>query len=166
MNWNLLTPILIGAAVTIAGWIAVSALNARRDKKNKTRELRTQYLINVCRTFTRIGLEKDYTPFAKQLEDAVADIYLFGSSDQIRLVKEYAAEMDRTNGGNLDRLLHSLRNELRKELYLEALKENPQLLRIAVFKKPNQAPEATLGPAATVREASPSSEDQRSVPQR
>lgn len=85
--------------------------------------------------FIRAGLERNIVPTAKEMEDAVADIYLFGTPEQIDLVRKFVGEFAQSQTASMDALLASLRNDLREELALPPLHKNPALLRVHV-KKP------------------------------
>jgi hypothetical protein len=54
----------------------------------------------------------------QELESAVADIQLFGSAEQITLVRKFAEEFAAERSAGLEDLLESLRADLRKELDL------------------------------------------------
>lgn len=147
-------------AVVMIGWWSVHRLNARRDRQNKIRELRTRYLVDACRTLTRVGLEKDCVPLAKDLEDAISDIYLFGTPSQVRLAKAYVLEMSQNNSGALTDLIMDLRNDLRRELDLPQLAAPPHLLKInlhnrltLVFPAPwTSSAGAVIGSSSTARQ--------------
>lgn len=136
--WLTFIPVVIAGALTVLGWSAVNRLTERREKRNKARELRVQYLAKACRVFARTGLERSAVPMAKELEDAVADVYLFGTDEQVVLVRKFAQEFAAKQSANLDELLKSLRDELRDELELRRLTENPTLLKITIKNGPNK----------------------------
>nr|VFJ67662.1 MAG: hypothetical protein BECKDK2373C_GA0170839_11684 [Candidatus Kentron sp. DK]VFJ69924.1 MAG: hypothetical protein BECKDK2373B_GA0170837_12594 [Candidatus Kentron sp. DK] len=47
MDWKLLFPHLGTVIVVFIGWFVVHLLNAYRDRRNKRREIRVQYLIKA-----------------------------------------------------------------------------------------------------------------------
>ena len=51
-----------------------------------------------------------------ELQQAVADIQLFGAPDQIQMIGEYVSTLKRKEDYSLDPLLFSMRASLRKEL--------------------------------------------------
>jgi len=132
MDWKMLIPLLVTTVVAIVGWVIGHYFNAQRDQKKKRRELRTEYLIQAYR-----GLEDGAsrgsiagTDYGKKFESAIADIQLFGTEDQDRMAKELAnAIAERRNDASSGHLLLSLRDDLRKEIGLDAIKEGPIHLR-------------------------------------
>jgi hypothetical protein len=148
MNWQLLIPLLITTGVAILGWCVGHALNARRDRNNKRREVRVQYLIEAYR-----GLEAGTcrgpihgTEFGKRFESAIADIQLFGTSEQARIAKELATAIaTRQDNASATPLLLSLRNALRMELGLGEINEKPVQFRLVLEGQPGAAPNG--GPA-------------------
>ncbi|PZQ90243.1 MAG: hypothetical protein DI548_03005, partial [Flavobacterium johnsoniae] len=65
------------------------------------------------------------------LEQPIADIQLFGTKKQIKMVQALAQEMVETENANLTGLLEELRQDLRKELNLEKV-----LPAIKIFRAP------------------------------
>ena len=47
MNLSLFLPLVVTAALAIAGWWAVHRLFMNRDQENKRRDLRVQYLLEA-----------------------------------------------------------------------------------------------------------------------
>ena len=152
--WQTALSLGVPLLVAVLGWWSVHRLNARRDRQNKIRELRTRYLVDACRTLTRVGLEKDCVPLARELEDAVSDIYLFGTSSQVQLVKAYVLEMSQNNSGALTDLIMDLRNDLRRELDLPQLAEPPHLLKINLHNRLTLVFPAPWTSSAAVRSSS------------
>jgi hypothetical protein len=86
----------------------------RRDRLAKKRDLRIQYLIDAYRRLESAANRTSAEP--ADLESAVADIQLFGSPEQIVLVRKFSAQFAAESGAGLEDLLESLRVDLRKEL--------------------------------------------------
>jgi hypothetical protein len=109
-----IVPLLVAIAVGILAHL----LSARRDRLNQKREKKIAYLIEAYRQLEscahRLGSEEE-----KKLESAVADIQLFGSPSQVKLVQAFVREFSATQAGSLDQLLQDLRRDLRRELRLE-----------------------------------------------
>jgi hypothetical protein len=120
MNLQLLFPLLITAVVTICGWYFVHLLAAKRDRRNKQRELRINYLIEAWRKLEYASNRKDVNA-VEFVEKPVADIQLFGTKKQIELTIKIANELAETRGTNLIELLTELRKDLRRELNLEKI---------------------------------------------
>lgn len=133
MNWQLLIPLLTTTTVAILGWLAGHALNVQRDRQNKRRDIRVQYLIEAYRHLeagTCRGPIHE-TEFGKGFESAIADIQLFGTDEQARMAKELATAIaTRQEHVSAGTLLMSLRNALRQELNLGAINEEPIHFRL------------------------------------
>jgi hypothetical protein len=133
MNWQLLIPLLVTTVVAIIGWLIGHYLNSQRDRQNKRREVRVQYLIDAYRRLeagsSRGAIDK--TEYGKGFESAIADIQLLGSEEQARMAKEVAiAIATRKSNASSGPLLMSLRNALRNELDLGSLNEEPIHFRL------------------------------------
>jgi len=122
---------LVTTIVAIVGWLAVHRLSAARDRANKRRELRVQYLIDAYRKLENAGNRKTSTrDHVDVFESAVADIQLFGSPEQVKLARKFALDFAAQGAAALDPLLNSLRADLRQELQLPSLEETITYLRI------------------------------------
>ena len=131
MNWSLLAPMLVTTVVAIVGWLAVHRLSAARDRANKRRDLRVQYLIDAYRKLESAGNRTASTvDYADLFESAVADIQLFGSPEQVKLARKFALDFASQGTAALDPLLNSLRMDLRQELQLPPLEDSITYLRI------------------------------------
>jgi hypothetical protein len=117
-NWPLLLPLLITTAVAIAGWYVADGLTAARDRSNKQREIRVQYLIEAYRRLALASQRPPQSSYFRDMEAAVADIQLFGSPSQVREVTAFLDEFQKNGKASLDPLLLDLRNDLRVELQL------------------------------------------------
>ncbi|WP_051197620.1 hypothetical protein [Flavobacterium soli] len=120
MNFQLLIPLLITAIVTMAGWYIVHLFATKRDRKNKQKELRINYLIEAWRKLEYASNRKDVNA-VEYVEKPIADIQLFGTKKQIELAIKIANELAETRGTNLIELLTELRQDLRRELNLEKI---------------------------------------------
>jgi len=134
-SWANAVPVLVAGVLTIFGWWAVNWFGEKRDRKNKIRELRMQYLTNACRVISQVGRQHDVLPLARKLEEAVSDVYLFGTPRQIELMRKFVVEFSTKQSANMDELINTLRNDLRKDLLLPPLKGNAALLKVTPLKK-------------------------------
>jgi hypothetical protein len=132
MNVHPLLTLLIPTVVAIVSWFAGSWLSVRRDRANKRRDLRVQYLIEAYRRLAtatnRKEKETDAEYFA-ELDSAIVDVQLFGSADQIAFAQQFARELAEHRVAQLDKLLSSLRHDLRKELKLKRIEGPIVVLR-------------------------------------
>ena len=132
MNYQLLLPLLTTTGVAIFGWLVGHALNARRDRQNKRREIRVQYLIEAYRRLENSTYRDSIygTEFGKGLESAIADIQLFGTEDQAQMAKKLAEDIAGQENASVGSLLMSLRDTLRCELNLGTLNKEPIQFRL------------------------------------
>ncbi len=118
----------------IVGWLAVHWFSMSRDRRNKIRDLKTKYLIEVFQKFERNlhvpKLNKS------EMESALADIQLFGENEEIELAKKFMNDFTNQGGADLSELLELLRANLRKELKLE-----PPNSEMAFFRLTQKEPE-------------------------
>ena len=146
MNWQLLVPLLVTTIVATLGWYVAHALNSRRDRSNKRREIRVQYLIEAYRRLEAGTCRGPIhsTEFGKGFESAIADIQLFGTSEHAHLARDLATAIaTRQDGASAGPLLLSLRDALRGELSLGALNAEPIHFRLGT--EANKRPEGTEG---------------------
>ena len=129
MNLPLLLPLLVTAALAIAGWYVVHRLSMNRDQENKRRDLRIEYLLEAYRRLENAANRQDLSGYAQELESALADIQLLGSEHQVLLAHEFATSMAKNRTASLDPLVADIRSELRRELKLEPIPD-----RIVVFR--------------------------------
>ena len=121
--------------VVIASWFVVHYLAGKRDQANKRRDLRVQYLIEAYRRLEFAGNRPLTEEVAPEFEKAVADIQLFGTPKQVELAQAFALGFAKNGTHPLDPLLNELRQELRKELNLEAVQPTIKYLRITYDEK-------------------------------
>ncbi len=133
MNFNLLIPLLITSVITVSGWFLLHRLSQNRDRENKRKDLRTNYLIEAWRRLEHAAL-RDKFDHTEYLENPIADIQLFGTKRQIELAQKLADDIANNGTANLDDLLKELRTDLRSELDLEKVPDSIKYLRIT-FKE-------------------------------
>jgi hypothetical protein len=142
MTLDLMVPLLITAVVAVVGWYAAHRLSAKRDRANKRRELRVQYLIEAYRRLEHVSNRPIDPEATTDFEQAIADIQLFGTPRQVSLSREFAVQFARVGTHPLDPLLNDLRNTLRTELDLEPIEYGITYLRMSYDQKPGKAEEA------------------------
>jgi hypothetical protein len=138
MDWKIALPLLVTAVLTMSGWFVGHWISTRKDRSNKKRDIRTNYLIECFRRLEYSGdrvLDEDAR---RQLESTIADIQLFGSTDQAAAAHAFAQGIaDRDENASTGRLLQMLRDELRQELDLPAVDE--PLFHMRLFRGDEQA---------------------------
>jgi|SRR5690625_661852 len=127
---QLITP-LTTVLVALVGWFVVHRLSVWRDRVNHKRQLQTDFLIKA---FQRLANSAHRPPSrsAEHVEEATsafADIQLFGTRAQVRLLEEFAKQFTENGEASLDPLLNSLRQALRKELGYDQIDGNIRCMR-------------------------------------
>ena len=125
------TVLALTAIVAISGWFIVHQLGNERNRINKHRDIRIEYLISAYRRLANSSQRhpKGGSPYFRDMESAIADIQLFGTQSQIDQVYTFLKEFKATGKGPLDDLLNNLRNDLRKELSLSEIEGNVRWFR-------------------------------------
>ena len=124
-------PLLLAAVLAVFGWHKVDNLAAERDRTNRQRDLRIQYLISAYGKLANAS-GRDPKPGSQYFEDmetAMADIQLFGSDSQIEKAKKTMDKFQETGCGPVNELLTELRDDLRQEMDLSRIEENVQWFR-------------------------------------
>lgn len=119
MNFSLLIPLLVTAAVAVIGWFVGHHFSSKRDRENKQRDIRISYLIQAYRDLDMAASRPSNSEQFKKLEAAFHDIQLFGTDSQLSELHAATERWKSAGGTDLNRLLCDLRDDLRKELNLE-----------------------------------------------
>lgn len=129
MNYQLLIPLLITSLIKVGGWYALHWFTTKRDKRNKQKELRVNYLIEAWRKLEYAANRKD-VDLVEYLEKLIGDIQLLGRKKQIEMIQRLAYELTKNQGGSIIEILNELRQDLRKELNLEKIATEIKIFRI------------------------------------
>lgn len=108
--------ILVPALVALSVALLTHFFSSTRDRNNKRREQRISYLVNAFRTLAKASNHPRLHEVAPEIEQAMADIQLLGSKEQIGLAHKFVKELSNGGEATLDPLLQSLRDSLRLEL--------------------------------------------------
>ena len=120
MNSHPLITLLVPTVVAVVSWFIGSSLAVRRDRANKRRDLRVQYLIDAYRRLATATERKETdAAYFADLDSALVDVQLFGSADQTAAAQRFAKQLAEYRAAELSELLASLRDDLRQELKLE-----------------------------------------------
>jgi hypothetical protein len=94
-----LLTVLIPTFAAVISWFVGSWLAARRDRVNKRRDLRVQYLIEAYRRLaTATNRIEPTAAYFADLDSAIVDVQLFGSADQIAAAQKFSKELAPTSG--------------------------------------------------------------------
>jgi len=120
-NATILT-VVSTSTVTILGWIIVAFLTSIREKRNIRKNIKTKYLVDAYRDISIFITRENHKCVTIEVhnnfERAIRDIQIYGSLEEIRLVNEYIVNIN-NKGYNIDPLLNTLKNNLRKTLKLK-----------------------------------------------
>jgi hypothetical protein len=120
----------IPAVVAVIGWFAAHQFNVYRDRQNKRRDLRVQFLLDAYRRLeSAANRPKKTQEQTLAFESAVADIQLLGTPEQVAATVRYLHEHAAGGGALIDELLRLLRNDLRKEVGLPGKVLNAVIFR-------------------------------------
>jgi hypothetical protein len=131
------TVLTAGIGLIITHWFT-----SQRDRKNAERLRRLDGLSKAYFSFVRSGIQKDLVkkdldgkllPTARDIEDAIAIIHLYGTNSQSKMANTYANQMATTRTANSTVLINSLRETIRADLSLSQLETTPAYLSIEIF---------------------------------
>jgi hypothetical protein len=125
-----LLQVLVSAVVALLVVVLGHAFTLRRERQNRRQEQRIGYLVSAYRAFAKANNHPRLYEVAEELEQAVADVQLFGTPRQANLARQFAIDLATLRTAELDDLLAELRNSLRSELGAEPLTGRPVWLRI------------------------------------
>jgi len=108
--------VVVPALVALVVVALTHLFSIYRDRENKRREQRIAYLVSVFRTLSKANQHPRIYEIADELEQAVTDLQLFGTPDQVDLAKKFALDLGNTRHAEIESLLNELRDSLRKEL--------------------------------------------------
>lgn len=121
---------LVPAIVAVAGWFAAHQFNVHRDRQNKRRDLRIEFLLEAYRRLESAANREGMTEEQKlEFESAVADIQLLGTKEQVDTTVAYLRQHASGSGAQIDSLLQLLRSDLRQELGLSRDASNACVFR-------------------------------------
>jgi hypothetical protein len=134
--------------VAIFGWWVGHYLSQVKDRKNKKRDIRTEYLKNTYRDLNKLrsySQTLNIDEVGELLVRILGDIELYGTEAQIDLVRMMANEIP--NEGkitSISSLIDNLRDDLRKELLLGKIPG--QVSMFLVNASHNKTPQPTQKP--------------------
>lgn len=121
---------IVPAIVAVIGWVVAHQFNVYRDRQNKRRDLRVEFLLDAYRRLESAANREGKTEAQKlAFESAVADIQLLGTPEQVAAVVNYLHRHAAGGGAQIDEVLRLLRQDLRKEIGLIGKVENAVIFR-------------------------------------
>ena len=122
MNFEVFTTLVVSIILAFAGWLVAHYLSLRQNRLEKQREYKTSFLVGSYRDLVELANDgiNSFDDF-KKLRAATTDIYLFGNSEQQKILNGIKTRDDGTI--DLGHLIGNLKNQLRKDLGLPLLKE-------------------------------------------
>jgi len=132
---------LVPAIVAVLGWFVAHQFNVYRDRTNKQRDLRIQFLLEAYRRLESAANRPEAGKKEQdKFESAIADIQLLGTKSQIEELMRFLAEWNSSSkgGASINPLLELLRTHLRNELKLEK-----NIPTVKIFRFENRYPEGS-----------------------
>jgi hypothetical protein len=110
---------LLRGVCAALGGILGRLLGVRSEGDSRRRDLRVQVLVDAWRKVERAAMRVDAAEL-RGLEEALADVQLFGTPSQVEQAANVARSMNEGTRGTagLDGFLQALRDDLRAELRL------------------------------------------------
>lgn len=127
--------VVVPALVALVVVALTHLFSIYRERENKRREQRIGYLVSVFRALSKANHHPRLYEVAGEVEQAVADLQVFGTPEQVRLARNFATELGTIQEASMDALLNELRDSLRKELGREPVPGNVVWLKIGEKKK-------------------------------
>lgn len=132
-----LIQVVVSALVALLVVVLAHAFTLWRDRQNRRQEQRIDYLVSVYRAFSKANHHPRLYEVAEELEQAVADVQLFGTPKQVALAQQFATELGSMQTASMDDLLLELRNSLRAELGAAPLSGRQVWMRVGEKKEDN-----------------------------
>ena len=122
--------IIIPALVALAVVALTHFFTTHREMANRRREQRIGYLVGAFRGLSKANNYPRLWEVADDLEQAISDIQLFGTPEQVRLAQRFGEDLGKNQAAELDSLLTELRNSLRRELGMDPVPDRMLWLRV------------------------------------
>ena len=90
--------------VAIIGGLVAHWLAVWRDRRNKRKDQRVQYLIEAYRRLSKASNHPKLFEIADEVQSAVNDIQLFGTEQQIKLAEKFTFDLANNKVADLDEL--------------------------------------------------------------
>jgi hypothetical protein len=107
---------IIAIVIAMVYLVASHQFAAWRDRENKRREHRVNYLIGAFRALSKANHHLRLYEVADEVEQALSDIQFLGNEEQIKAAQAFAHQLGTEQSADLDPALFALRAEIRKEL--------------------------------------------------
>jgi len=118
----------ITVAIALGGWLVTQAQARHATRRN----MRINYLLDAYRRLDRASNRPLTASTAQDIEAAVSDMMLLGTSTQAKLADQFARTFSADGAAEAMPLLMDLRDSLRREAGLEQLPPTYSSLRITV----------------------------------
>jgi hypothetical protein len=140
--------LIVGAVIAVGGWVANGYL-ARRAAR---RQVVVDFLLSAYRRLDAASNRPMTQAHELAIEQAVADICLLGTAEQVREAEKFAREFSDHRQAGSGPLLEALRSDLRAELDLPPLAARNTWLRITRYESWAEA-SATIRAHVSVEQA-------------
>ncbi|MCD8567640.1 MAG: hypothetical protein LRY50_04605 [Geovibrio sp.] len=121
--------LIISSLIVIAGWIFNGWWSSKRAVQDDKRKIITSHLIDAYRILNNEVAHRKSTEERNKNMKLIGAIQLFGNEEQIELAKKLAYDIAKGGIFELDPLINSLRDSLRKSLNLKHIQGNVTWVR-------------------------------------
>ncbi|UHQ55804.1 hypothetical protein [Microbulbifer sp. YPW16] len=139
--------IFVIVSVASVGWIITHFFTSRRDLKNARRQRRIEALSNSYDLLIRLGLDKgiparenhegELETYAREVEQAIVMIHLYGNEEQVKLTNELVQKLSDEKIYSADGLVNALRVDIRRDLGMKRVNVAPIYTRQTVIDRRN-----------------------------
>jgi hypothetical protein len=120
LPWTILATVLFAAVLIGVRLFVIQRAQRQRQRENRQATERLRSLVNCYRQ-----LAGSFTPAGatewRQVEEALAEVVLFGTLSQVKMAAEYARGLQAEQDVNYQPLVDELRADLREQLGLEVI---------------------------------------------
>jgi hypothetical protein len=96
------TQVVVPALVALAVVSLTHLFSIYRDRENRRREQRLEYLVSAFRALSKANHHPRLYEIANEVEQAVVDLQLFGTPEQVRLAQKFATDLGTNEGADID----------------------------------------------------------------
>jgi len=125
---------IIGLFAAIIGGYIAHIFSAKRDRENKKREQRTNYLLEAFILISKSVNGRISDDSNNEIQKAIDLIQVFGNSSEIKLAQEFSEQLASSRNADIYPLLHQIRDDLREQLEMPKVKN--KMIWLVISEEP------------------------------